>query len=70
MRKRSIVIAGRHNTSIALEDEFMEELELIAIVENKTLNQLVTEIDSKRTITNLASAIRIYILEYLKNKRC
>ncbi|MBR1605480.1 MAG: ribbon-helix-helix domain-containing protein [Alphaproteobacteria bacterium] len=68
MRKRSVIIANRHNTSISLEDEFMQELELIAIMENKTVNQLVTEIDSERTSPNLSSAIRIYILEYIKQK--
>ena len=68
MRKRSVIIPNRHNTSISLEDEFMQELELIAIMENKTVNQLVTEIDSERTSPNLSSAIRIYILEYIKQK--
>lgn len=68
MLKRSVVIAGRHNTSITLENEFMQELENIAILQNKTINQLVTEIDSSRTSPNLSSAIRVYILNYLKQK--
>lgn len=68
MRKRSILIANRHNTSISLEDEFMQELENIAKQQNKNVNQLVTEIDANRTVSNLSSAIRIYILEYIKNK--
>ena len=66
MRKRSVIIANRHNTSISLEDEFMEELEYIAIRENTTINKLVTQIDASRTIPNLSSAIRVYILKYLK----
>ena len=32
MKKRSVTIANRHNTSITLEPEFMEELENIATV--------------------------------------
>ena len=66
MIKRSVIIAGRHNTSITLEPEFMKELEFIAADQNKTINQLITEIDSSREITNLSSAIRIYILQYIK----
>lgn len=68
MRKRSVVIAGRHSTSITLEDEFMQELENIASMQKKTLNQLITEIDSERTSPNLSSAIRIYVLNTLKNR--
>ncbi len=68
MRKRSVIIANRHNTSISLEEEFMQELENIALAQHKTINQLVTEIDSARTSPNLSSAIRIYILEYIKQK--
>ena len=69
MKKRSVVIAGRHNTSITLENEFLNELENIAKQQHKTINQLVTEIDSERNLSNLSSAIRIYILEYIKNKK-
>ena len=68
MRKRSVVIAGRHNTSITLEDEFMLELEDIAAHEHKTINDIITEIDKTRTIPNLSSAVRIYILNYIKTK--
>lgn len=68
MRKRSVIIANRHNTSISLEEEFMQELENIALAQHKTINQLVTEIDSERISSNLSSAIRIYILRYIKQK--
>ena len=69
MKKRSVTIANRHNTSITLEPEFMEELENIAKKQNKTINQLVTEIDNQRTTPNLSSAIRIYILKYIKTEK-
>lgn len=68
MKKKSVVIAGRHSTSISLEDEFLTELEDIAKQKRVSINQLVTEIDSKREHENLSSAIRIYILRYLKNQ--
>ena len=68
MLKKSVVIAGRHQTSISLEDEFYAELENIAKEKNMSINGLVTEIDSKREHENLSSAIRVYILKYLKEK--
>ncbi|MFV0627370.1 MAG: ribbon-helix-helix domain-containing protein [Alphaproteobacteria bacterium] len=68
MAKKSIVIAGRHETSISLEDEFYEELVAIAREKNLSINQLVTQIDEEREIENLSSAIRLYILKYLKEK--
>lgn len=68
MLKKSVVIANRHQTSISLEDEFYAELVLIARLRDISINQLVTEIDSTRKVDNLSSAIRIYILNYLKDK--
>lgn len=68
MQKKSVVIAGRHQTSISLENEFYAELESIAKEKNISINSLVTEIDSKREHENLSSAIRVYILKYLKEK--
>lgn len=69
MQKKSVVIAGRHQTSISLEDEFYAELENIAKGKDISINSLVTEIDSKREHENLSSAIRVYILKYLKEKK-
>ena len=68
MKKKSVVIAGRHSTSISLEDEFLKELAKIKKKKGVSINQLVTEIDSKREHENLSSAIRIYILKYLKKQ--
>ncbi len=67
MKKISVIIANRHQTSISLEQEFWDEFQKIAQEKNFSINQLVTEIDSKRELENLSSAIRIYILNYLKN---
>lgn len=68
MLKKSVVIAGRHETSISLEKEFFEELNLICREKKLSLNQLVTQIDSQRESENLSSAIRVYILKHLKEK--
>lgn len=68
MKKLSVIIAGRHQTSISLEAEFIDELKKIAQGNNVTINQLVTEIDSKREHENLSSAIRVYILKHLKQQ--
>lgn len=68
MKKKSVIIAGRHQTSISLEDIFWQEFQNIATQKAISINQLVTEIDSKRETENLSSAIRIYILEYLKKQ--
>lgn len=69
MKKISVIIAGRHQTSISLEDEFWLELQAIAKEKSLTINQIVTEIDSIREHENLSSAIRVYILKHLKNKK-
>lgn len=66
MLKKSVIIANRHETSISLEDEFFIELQTIAKEKNLSINQIVTLIDSEREVDNLSSAIRIYILKYLK----
>ena len=67
MRKFSVIIAGRHATSISLEDEFYAALCALAAERNMTLNKLVTEIDGTRT-TNLSSALRLYVLKSLLEK--
>lgn len=67
MHKISVIIANRHYTSICLEEEFLEILKQIAEKKNISINALVTEIDTNRTKDNLSSAIRVYILNYIKN---
>ena len=66
MLKKSVIIAGRHATSISLEAEFFNELQTIAKKRGLTINALITEIDENRTHENLSSAIRVYILQYIK----
>jgi predicted DNA-binding ribbon-helix-helix protein len=68
LKKFSVIIANRHATSISLEEEFYEVLTLIAKEENISIPKLVTIIDTQKTIPNLSSAIRIYILKKLQSK--
>lgn len=68
MKKISVIIAGRHQTSITLEEEFYETFKKIAQKEQKSLSGLITEIDRTREQENLSSAIRVYILKYLQDE--
>lgn len=63
-RKRSLTIAG-HRTSVSLEPEFWETLASIAKSRNKSVAELVGEIDTSRSTRNLSSAIRVYVLNSL-----
>ena len=67
MQKRSIKIDG-HSTSVALEPAFWGELAAIARVRELSLNALIAEIDRARGTANLASALRLHVLETLRGK--
>jgi predicted DNA-binding ribbon-helix-helix protein len=62
--KRSVMIAG-HATSVSIEKPFWDLFKDLAEKQNRSINQLITEIDEARSI-NLSSAIRLYVLENLK----
>ena len=65
MKKRSLNIAG-HSTSIALEPEFWAELQTIATKRDISMTRLIEEIDNQRETANLASALRLFVLNELK----
>lgn len=67
MIKRSVSIAG-HATSVTLEPEFWNALKNIVKRDEISLNALITEIDDSKSIDNLSSAIRIYILNDLQSQ--
>ena len=69
MLKKSVVIAGRHNTSVSLEPDFWDEIVAIAKAEKISVNALITKIDAERSNENLSSAIRVFVLNYLKTNR-
>jgi len=60
--KRSIVV-GHHKTSVSLEEVFWNELRAIARERKVHLSELVDEIDSERTHSNLSSAIRLFVFD-------
>src|SRR6478736_4375177 len=66
--KRSVMIAG-HATSVSLEPIFWDALKRAAEEENLPLSALVARIDVERIDAddppNLASAIRVWIVERL-----
>jgi predicted DNA-binding ribbon-helix-helix protein len=60
--KRSIVIDG-HKTSVSLEDEFWTTLKDIAHAECVAVSKIVADIDGKRKVGNLSSAVRLFVLD-------
>ncbi|BCH59117.1 aryl-sulfate sulfotransferase [Agrobacterium vitis] len=66
IRKHSISLHG-HRTSFSLEDAFWQEIRAIAESRNVAIAALIADIDSKRPADcNLSSALRLYVLEWLK----
>jgi predicted DNA-binding ribbon-helix-helix protein len=63
--KRSFSIKG-HRTSISLEAPFWEALRQAAAEEHTTLSALVTAIDAKRGQAGLSSAVRVWVLDYMR----
>jgi predicted DNA-binding ribbon-helix-helix protein len=60
--KRSIVIDG-HKTSVSLEDAFWTVLKDVAHAECVTVSKVVADIDKRRKLGNLSSALRLFVLE-------
>ena len=65
--KRSVVIGG-HKTSVSLEEPFWSEVRAIAEADQITVSNLLRRIDRERTNANLSSAIRVYVLEHVRDK--
>ncbi|MEP2530453.1 ribbon-helix-helix domain-containing protein [Shimia sp.] len=66
--KRSLTLKG-HRTSVSLEDDFWHAFREISEIKSIPINALAAEIDAKRDLeTGLATAIRLYVLAYYKNR--
>ena len=63
--KRSVVIDG-HKTSVSLEDAFWRSLKEIARAQQATLSNTLAEIDKTRQQGNLSSAIRLFVLDWVR----
>ena len=69
IRKRSITLAG-HRTSYSIEDRFQDILTDMAVEQAISLAALIARIDSQRgSCSNLSSALRLAVLDYLLEKR-
>jgi predicted DNA-binding ribbon-helix-helix protein len=69
IRKHSATLHG-HRTSFSLEDAFWEELKAIATIRDISLAALISEVDDGRAEdSNLSSALRLYVLKWLKDGR-
>lgn len=65
--KRSLTLKG-HRTSVSLEDEFWQAFRDIARDKDMPINVLAAEIDVARDPeTGLASAIRVYVLNWYRD---
>ena len=65
-KKRSLTIAG-HRTSLSLEDDFWEALKQMGKAQDRSIAQLIEEIDSNRGGRSLSGAVRSAVLEYYRN---
>ena len=60
LQKHSLKVAG-HSTSVTLEAIFWKYLKDLAESEGRSVNDLVTEIDARRS-GNLSSALRVELM--------
>jgi predicted DNA-binding ribbon-helix-helix protein len=65
--KRSVVIGG-HKTSVSLEEPFWQAVREITDSRNITVSELLREIDRDRRDANLSSAVRVFVLEYARQR--
>lgn len=64
--KRSVVIGG-HKTSVSLETPFWNEVRVIAGALGMNVSSLLRKIDRERQSANLSSAIRVFVLEHVRD---
>jgi len=65
--KRSLTLRG-HRTSVSLETEFWQAFRDIATEKDVPINALAATIDESRGVDlGLASAIRLYVLQYYQS---
>jgi predicted DNA-binding ribbon-helix-helix protein len=63
--RRSIRIRGR-KTTVTLENEFWDGLHEIARIEETSVSELLNQINCERDITNLSSAIRLFVYNHFR----
>ena len=65
--KRTVNIDG-HITSVFLENEFWEEIIKLSKKENTSPDKIISKIDKNKNTSNLSSAIRLHVLNHLKDQ--
>jgi predicted DNA-binding ribbon-helix-helix protein len=65
--KRTVYMDGR-KSSISLEDAFWSCLKEIAHAQGTTPSAMVAEIDKTRQHGNLSSAVRLFVLDWVRNR--
>jgi predicted DNA-binding ribbon-helix-helix protein len=65
LTKHSVMIAG-HRTSVSLEDPFWTALREVAEARGQSVQALIGAIDAGRGGQNLSSAIRVFVLEAVR----
>ena len=64
--RRSFRVAG-HQTSLSMERIFWDELRRIAQEEGRSMTDVISEIDARRS-GGLSRAVRVYILKRLRSR--
>jgi predicted DNA-binding ribbon-helix-helix protein len=67
VKKRSVNLQG-HATSVSVEEPFWTELKRMAAEAGMPVAALIQDIDRKRQVANLSSAIRLAVLADLRAK--
>ncbi|WMS42669.1 ribbon-helix-helix domain-containing protein [Acuticoccus sp. MNP-M23] len=65
LEKRSVVLRG-HATSVALEPEFWDAVDALAVARGLSLAALMVAVDDMREEGSLASALRVAALEWAR----
>jgi|TARA_B110000967_G_C18895827_1_gene570573 predicted DNA-binding ribbon-helix-helix protein len=66
VNKHTVKVNG-HDTSVFIEQEFWIELKNISKLQKKSISRIVSNVDKNKKTQNLSSAIRLYVLNHLKN---
>jgi predicted DNA-binding ribbon-helix-helix protein len=62
----NVVVSGRR-TSVRLEPVMWEALQDIARRQERTIHDVVTQIDRERTASSLTAAIRVFIVAFYRS---
>jgi predicted DNA-binding ribbon-helix-helix protein len=67
VKKHTMDVDG-HKTSVSLEDAFWSSLKEIAYERRESTAHLVTSINADRKFANLSSGIRLFVLDFYKER--